>query len=121
MVALLPILAGIGTALRLPALVSSIFAVAVSVFGWFLTWFTKRTAMNLTIIALVSALALVNLLALKGILSGLSYVLPPGISEGFAMVIPSNAPACLSAVFSARVIRWVWEWKAWAIAWMSHV
>ncbi|MCC3818117.1 DUF5455 family protein, partial [Vibrio parahaemolyticus] len=28
---------------------------------------------------------------------------------------PNNAIPCVSAIYSARLLRWVWEWKFYAI------
>lgn len=113
--AILPILATVSEALAIPALVTSIFALAATVFAWFATWFTKKIAINLTILTLILGLAFAAFLAIETMVLGLSYVAPEGLVKGFGMIVPSNLIPCASTVFSARVVRWVWEWKAYTI------
>ncbi|NTU36572.1 DUF5455 family protein, partial [Vibrio diabolicus] len=36
-------------------------------------------------------------------------------SQAAGMFIPNNAVPCVSAIYSARLLRWVWEWKFYAI------
>ncbi|WP_194586391.1 DUF5455 family protein, partial [Vibrio anguillarum] len=43
----------------------------------------------------------------------------PSLSVAWGMVVPANAIPCMSAVLSARVIRWVWAWQFYVITKMS--
>lgn len=116
---LLPVLNSIGSALRLPALAIFLSQLAATILGWFATRLTRSVAINLTVLTMVFGLALTTSLAIYAVLSGLSYVVPPYLSQGFAYFVPDNAVPCLSAIFSARVIRWVWEWQFYAITKVS--
>ncbi|WP_194089229.1 DUF5455 family protein [Vibrio hibernica] len=116
---LLPIISGIGNLLRIPALIAFLAQLAATVLGWFALRLTRNVAINLTVLTMVIGLALTTALALSVIFSGLSYVVPPNLSEGFSLFIPDNAIPCLSAIFSARVIRWVWQWQFYAITKVS--
>ena len=116
---LLPILNGISGALKLPALAIFLSQLAATILGWFATRVTRSVAINLTVLTMVVGLALTTALALNAIFSGLSYVVPPSLAQGFSYFVPSNAVPCLSAIFSARVIRWVWQWQFYAITKVS--
>ncbi|MBE3732288.1 DUF5455 family protein [Vibrio parahaemolyticus] len=100
MIQLLPIVSTIGTALRLPALVAFISQIATTLFGWFFI----AKARNVTLTLAIYTLAM-----------GLSYVAPPMWSQAAGMFIPNSAVPCVSAIYSARLLRWVWEWKFYAI------
>ncbi|KOO14399.1 hypothetical protein AKJ18_13935 [Vibrio xuii] len=115
MLALLPILSTVSNALRIPALAMFLGNLAAQVLGWFAVRLSKGLALNLTVLTMVVGLALAVTISINTIFLGLSYVVPPWISDGFDFFIPSNAVPCLSAIFSARLIRWVWEWQFYAI------
>lgn len=115
MVALLPILSGVGSALRLPAIATFLAGLAAQLFGFLATRFTRQVAINLTIIGMIIGLATAVALSIYGVMASLSYVVPPYVNQGMSYFIPDNAIPCLSAIFSARVIRWVWEWQAYVI------
>lgn len=116
---LLPIISTIGNALRIPALAMFIGQLAATVLGWFAVRMTRGLAINLTVLTMVIALAAVTASLITLIITGLSYVSPPWLSQGFSYFVPSNAIPCLSAIFSARVIRWVWAWQFYAITKIS--
>ncbi len=119
MVPLLPVLSGIGSALRFPALASFLAGLAAQIFGFLATKYTKSVAINLTVIAMIIALATGFALSIKAVIAGLGYIAPPYLTQGFSYFIPDNAIPCLSAIFSARVIRWVWEWQFYVITKVS--
>ncbi|WP_105902103.1 DUF5455 family protein [Vibrio gangliei] len=112
---LIPALNGISNLLRLPALAVFLSQLMATVLGWFATRLTRSIAINLTILTMVLGLTLTTALALSAIFNGLSYITPPELSQGFAFFIPDNAIPCISAIFSARVIKWVWQWQFYAI------
>ncbi|MGY3569731.1 DUF5455 family protein [Vibrio paucivorans] len=112
---LLPLASTIGNALKLPAIATFIGGLAAQIMGWFAVRMSKGLAWNLTVLTMVIGLTLTVAFSINVLIAGLSYVVPPYVSSGFSMFVPSNAVPCLSAIFSARVIRWVWEWQFWAI------
>ena len=109
--ALLPILGSIGTALRIPALATYIAGMAATMVAFFATWMTKRIAINLTIITLVFGLTVGIFTVIKASLAGISVVAPPYFLDAMNMITPNNFWPCASAIFSAKIIRWVWVWK----------
>ncbi|OHY89620.1 DUF5455 family protein [Vibrio rotiferianus] len=115
MIQLLPIIGTIGTALRLPALVGFIAQIATTLFGWFFIAKARNVTINLVIITLLIGLTVALTLAIYTMGAGLSYVVHPKWSQAAGMFIPSNAVPCISTIYSARLLRWVWEWKFYAI------
>lgn len=118
--ALLPILTSIGTALRIPALATFFAGLAASMVAYFMTWFTKRVAINLTIITLVFGLTLAIFASIKATMAGISTVAPDYFTTSLNMITPDNFWPCASAIFSAKIIRWVWVWKVHFITMYSH-
>ncbi|EGQ9308592.1 hypothetical protein F7U82_24530 [Vibrio parahaemolyticus] len=115
MIQLLPIVSTIGTALRLPALVAFLSQIATTLFGWFFIAKARNVTINLVILTLLIGLTVTLTLAIYTLAMGLSYVAPPMWSQAAGMFIPNNAVPCVSAIYSARLLRWVWEWKFYAI------
>ena len=115
MIQLLPIISGVGAALRLPALVAFIAQLATTLFGWFFIAKSRNLTLNLVIMTLLIGLTVTLTLAIYTLGAGLSYVVHPQWSQAAGMFIPNNAVPCVSAVYSARLLRWVWEWKFYAI------
>lgn len=108
---MLPILVAAGNALRVPALVGFLASIFGSMVGWFAQWFSKKTAIQLGIVAAVVSLTIALFGAIQLIVAGISIVIPDFVQQGIDMVIPSNFLPCVSAVVSAKVVRWVWIWK----------
>ena len=118
--ALLPILGSIGTALRIPALATFFAGLAASMVAYFMTWFTRRVAINLTIITLVFGLTAAIFATIKASMAGISTVAPDYFIHALNMITPDNFWPCASAIFSAKIIRWVWIWKVHFITMYSH-
>lgn len=116
---LLPILNGLGAALRIPALAIFLGQLAATVLGWFAVRLSRGLAINITIVVMVIGLAAAMALSLMALIKGLSYIAPSYLSVGFSYFVPSNAIPCVSAIFSARIIRWVWMWQFYAITKVS--
>jgi hypothetical protein len=118
---LLPVIvAGIGKMAKFPALVASIFSIATSLFTFLIKFFTRRVAMNLVIVTLITAAAVLAFTTIETLLFSINFFMPPEIATGLSLVVPTNFTACASVVFSARLVRWVWEWKAWVIHLISY-
>lgn len=112
---LLPILGAIGTALRLPALAAFLAGLVSNVLAWFAQYFARNTAINLTIISTLIVLTAGTTGAIYAVASGLSQIVPPYVADAWGLFIPSNAIPCISAVFSARLLRWIWSWQFFVI------
>ena len=91
----------------MPAFLSGIFG---SVVAWLGQWFTKKVAMAMAASATFIALTLAMWAALKAIVAGLSFAVPGVVSTYFAMAIPENFSACVSALLAARMARTIYDW-----------
>ncbi|NNN47431.1 DUF5455 family protein [Vibrio sp. 2-2(8)] len=116
---LLPILTGIGTALRVPAIAAFFAGLAANILAWFSARMARGLAINLTVITLIIGLATAVAASIYALAAGLSFIAPPYLSVAWGMLVPANAIPCMSAVLSARVIRWVWAWQFYVITKMS--
>ncbi|SMY33883.1 hypothetical protein PMAL9190_01342 [Photobacterium malacitanum] len=118
---LLPVvIGGIAKFTKFPALVAVLFSIATSIFTFFLKFFTRRVAMNLVIVSMITGSAVLAYTAIESLLFTIKFFVPPEVSVGLAIIAPTNFTACASVIFSARLIRWVWEWKAWVVHAISH-
>ena len=111
MIQLLPILTAAGTALRVPALAAFFAGLAGEIVALFAKWFTRRTAIQLGIVASVVALATALFATIELSIASISVVMPSYVRQGLDMCIPANFAPCVSLVLGAKVVRWVWIWK----------
>jgi hypothetical protein len=108
---LLPIISGVATALRLPALAAFLGTLFAQMVAFIAQWFTVKTAMQLGIVTAVVSLTAGMFLAIKSLLLGIAIVAPPEFGHAMSLIIPNNLPLCFSAIVSAHVVRWVWIWQ----------
>lgn len=108
---LLPILGTIATAMRVPMLATFIGGLFSSLLAFFALSFTRKTAMFLAIISMLIAITLVFMAAIQILYTAVYVAAPDGVACGISLILPSNAVFCLSSILSARVFRWVYEWK----------
>lgn len=101
----IPLLAG------LPWLASIIVGITSAFVGWLFKFATKRFAIVLLAVALLSTITAAFYAAIQALLSGLTSSLPDFFNIAAGWVIPENAPVCISAVLSAHAIRWVYAWQ----------
>ncbi|EKO3494134.1 DUF5455 family protein [Vibrio fluvialis] len=117
---LLPVLNGISNVLKVPAIAAFLSSLATQVLGFFVNLkFARAVAINLTVITMVVGLTIASMTAVYAVGSGLSYVTPPFVAQAWGMFVPDNAVGCVSAIFSARIIRWVWSWQFYVITKVS--
>lgn len=116
---LLPILSSVMTALRVPALAAFLAGMASNILAWFVKFFARGTAINLTVITMLIALTAGTTAAIYGIAAGLAQVVPPFLVDAWGIFVPGNAIPCVSAVFAARMVRWVWSWQFFVITKMG--
>jgi len=109
----------ISGALRIPAIAAFLAGLAANILTFFSARLTKSIAINLTVVTMVVGLAAHVAAAIYLIGTGIAAVAPPFASMAWGYVVPSNAVPCLSAIFSARVVRWVWAWQFYVITKVS--
>lgn len=101
----LPALAGFGW---FATVVAGLFA---SLIGFFAKYLTKRLAIAAALITAAIAITAAFYAAITGVLALIAPVTPPQFNVALGLFLPSNAKACLSAVMSAYVLRWLYDWQ----------
>ena len=106
---LLPLITATGGFLAsLGAWISGIIYVFV---GFLVARVGWRLGVELAVIALVTGLTVTVIGTIKAAIFAISFTLPPEFVHGYNLLVPSNFVPCLSAIFSAKVVRWAWEWS----------
>lgn len=94
--------------LWLASFLGTIFTAIVSAL---MTHFSKRIAIILAVVAAIAALTTGFFLAIYSIASGLASVAPPFVLTAWSLIVPSNLTILISAMLTARVLRWVYDWN----------
>lgn len=115
-----PILAGISNALRLPALIAFFTQMAAVVFGYLAARIGPALARNATVLAAIVAATGVAFFAVQALYSALNIYLPSFMAV-YSMLKPDSFDLCVSTIFSARFINWLFQWKWFAIERMAKL
>lgn len=92
----------------LAGVLGSLFAGLVEFFA---KWLTKRVALTAAFIAASLGLFAVFFAVCWSAMQGIVVAAPQELSMALSFIVPSNAPACLSALLTAHVARWVYDWN----------
>ena len=103
----MPLIAAAG----IPWLAGVLGGVFSGLFGFLTKYLTKRLAIVTAVVAVIVTLTAALFAALEGLLAGLSYVFPPEVSQGMALVTPDNLTACVSIIISAKTLRFAYDWN----------
>ncbi len=94
----------------LAGLVLSLFG---GLFGQIATIFGTRMAVAAAAVSAFSVLTLAFVAAMAALASGISAGFPggPSVALGVWLFVPSNAPACLAAIFTCDAACALYRWK----------
>lgn len=95
----------------IPWLAGVIAGLFTAIVSFFLKYFSKRLSVVLVGIAFIATLTTTFLAAISSLLSGLAYAMPSEVSTIINWVVPNNLSLCVSAIVTAHVLRWVYEWN----------
>ncbi|GHD52508.1 hypothetical protein SAMN05216429_106128 [Marinobacter persicus] len=84
----------------------------IAFFGKFLT---KKLAIVAAVITAAVSLTGAFLVTIEGIMAGIYYAMPT-TGNWFAF-LPGNFSACVSAIVTAEIVRWVYDWNIKIIQW----
>ena len=101
----LPVVVGI------PIIAGIIGGLFSSVFSYLATFLTKRFALVAAGIVLIVGVTTAFFASLSSILLSITMVAPPWYSLAVQLVVPDNATFCISAMLSARLLRFAYEWN----------
>ncbi len=96
----------IGAALA--TLVSGIGAAIVSALAYFSAWSAKRILLIAAGIAGIALAVSIFVSAIEGAISSITVAMPPELQMAF-LFIPANVSACVTAIVTAHVARWVYS------------
>lgn len=92
------------------ALASWLMGAFGSIFAFFATYVTRKTALSLAVITIVAGMSLALYTGMKLLVGGLvSLIVNEWILIGMSVIWPSNAEACISAMFSADAAIWLYR------------
>lgn len=92
----------------LGSLIAGLFPMLVDFFA---RWVTKKTLMMAAYYAAYSALTAGVFSTVEVSISALSPSLPTNYHLAAGLMLPSNSYACLAAVITAYVVRWVYDYQ----------
>lgn len=95
----------------MPLLAGYLGTMLFGIASWLGAFLTKRIAILVAIISMVTALTAAFVVLIETAISALSVSMPPYLLIGASWVWPANANACIAAIISAYVARWVYEWN----------
>lgn len=79
---------------------------------WLSSRVTKRVGMAIFTITVITSLSLALYLLIKGLVAGLvMYITNEWILMGMGILWPSNAEACISAIFTAELAVYIFRHK----------
>jgi len=84
----------------------------ISFFGKFLT---KKLAILAAVITAAASLTAAFIVTIEGLMAGV-YVSMPETGTWFSF-LPPNFSACISAIVTAEVVRWVYDWNIKIVQW----
>ncbi|MDC7712199.1 DUF5455 family protein [Vogesella indigofera] len=86
---------------------------------WFSSRVTKQVGMTIFAITVITTLSLALYLSIKGLVAGLvMYITNEWILMGMGILWPSNAEACITAIFTAELAVYIYRHKK-AVYWGS--
>lgn len=86
---------------------------------WFSSRVTKQVGMIIFAITVITSLSLALYLSIKGLVAGLvMYITNEWILMGMGILWPSNAEACITAIFTAELAVYIYRHKK-AVYWGS--
>lgn len=101
----LPVLVGI------PWLAGILGGLFAGLLQFFVKYVSKKVALTAAFITASLALFAVFFSVCWGLMQGIVVAAPPELSMAMRYIVPSNAPTCMAAYFSAVVARWVYDWN----------
>jgi hypothetical protein len=85
-------------------------SVFTSLFGWIATYFTKKLAYGTAVAASLLALTVAFYAAIHALASGLGGIVTnEWLLMGFYSCLPSNAITCMTAIFSAEILAFLYR------------
>lgn len=90
-------------------LLTGLGALLLAVFKFLLEFVAKRFSLSLVAVAAILTVTGVFFAGVSFLVSALSSVVPPELSAAVGLVLPSNFPACMSAILGTSLLRFGYQ------------
>lgn len=77
----------------------------------------RRLVVIAAVLSVLSAFVVAFYIATVTAIGAISAVAPPGLNQAASLVVPDNVPLLISALITARIARWVYEWNVKVVQW----
>jgi hypothetical protein len=101
----LPVLAGI------PLLVTFLGGLVASAFSYITLFISKKFILVSAAILVIVGITTAFFSALNALTSSISFAAPPWYNLAVQLVVPENATFCVSAMLSAHLLRFAYDWN----------
>jgi len=101
----LPAIAGI------PWLASFLGGLFVSLVAWFAKYMTWRLALVVAAVVAIVAAFTAMIAVITSAVGTLTMAMPTQLANGLYLFLPANAVPCLAVIYTARITRWLYDWK----------
>lgn len=96
--------------------------VFASLLGFFAQWVTKKTALGLAVITVIATLTLTLYTVLKVLVASLAaHIINKWVLMGMSVLWPSNADACIAAMFACDAAIYLYRNHIENIKAMSYI
>jgi len=96
----------------MPLLASLLVSLFGAIAQFFVTYFTKKVAVGLALVATLTTITAALLLGMRGLIALIAPVIGDGnFAVGFGMAIPPNASACITAIVTCWSSCTLYSWK----------
>lgn len=101
----LPVIAGI------PLLAGVLGGLFSSVFSFAAQYFTKRIALVVTGLVLMAGIVSAFYAAIIALITSIAVTMPQEIIDAMGFFVPDNAVAVVTAVWTAKTLRYAYDWN----------
>jgi hypothetical protein len=95
----------------IPWLAGALSAMFVSVFSFVTEYMTKRLAVVVAAVVVIGVTTVALFTAINLLLTGIAVAIPANYGAYAGMFLPSNLDECITAVASARVLKYGYDWQ----------
>lgn len=96
-------------------------ALVGSVATFFATQITKKVALTAAALTAFTALTAAFAAVVKGLLTSIIYQLPDWAAAGAGLFLPPNLAACIGALITARIARWIYDYHIQSLKLASYI
>jgi len=101
--------------LGIPTIAGFFGSALMGLVAFFGKYFTKKLAILAAVITAAATLTGAFIVSMEGLMAGIHYAMP-SLGNWFTF-IPGNFTVCISAIITAELIRWVYDWNVKIIQW----